>query len=332
MAWWEFITTVLYAPSSVPGGNISSPRLLRQLWGLGERCERAMRATAPHWQAQKDSWGEAACLFERLALPAHWICDAANIERQGALSLPEPVIQLLASSIATVLKAARVAGVDADFLLPRRFVSIPSLWRSITGVLPAAISLLIPRMAGASNHSGASSTLISAARAAASVFVLSQYRVPEYSPLMVLGSCHMGTLVNRATAELLRCSGTTTTTTTTRREAHFSVGSLSQYAAYLSSHIAFRVSDHCGSAPCAGSPPLSRDLLARPLLHLLHSPLLDTLVMLQHVMVGTFSLQQRWESDKDASNICRMHQTLASMDPDAMDSQVAMQVGHTYYS
>ena len=277
-------STVPSSPFAVPGRDVFGPRSLRQLWGLAVRCEQAMRAVAPGWLAQKDSWGEAACLFERLTFPATWLCQFAAAESVDAQPLPEPIIQLLASSVATVLKVARTAGINADFLLHFDFVNIPALRQCTTGALPAAtISLLLSRMA----------------------------------------------LVNRATAELLRYSGTTQTA---RREAHFSVGSLSQYAAYISSQSALRMSAHCGSAPSAGSS-LMRDLLACPLLHLLYSPLLDTLVALQHVMVETLTtLQQCWESDEEVSDICRMHHTPASMDPDAMDSQVAMQVSHTDHS
>ena len=284
-----------------------------------------MRAIAPHWQAQKDSWGEAACLLERLAFPSGWLCRfAESLEGEDARSLP--VIQLLASSVATVLKIVRVAGINADSQLPCYFVSTPALLQSVTG-MPAAISLLLPRITAASSQPGASSTtLFSATRAVDSAMCLSLHRHPELCPLMVLGSCHVEMIINRAVVELLCYSGPSTT----RRDAHWSVRRLSHYAACLSTHIAFRAGCNSGFVP--GSLQL-RDLLARPLLQLLHSPLLDTLVALQHVMVGTLArLQQSWESDEDTSDICRMHQTTASMCPDAMDSQVAMQVGHTYYS
>jgi len=82
-----------------------------------------------------------------LPIPSH----LAAVEQENAQQLlPEPVIQLLASSVATVLKAAKVAGIDADFLLPHHFARVPGVWRSMTpGVGAASVSLLLLRIAGA---------------------------------------------------------------------------------------------------------------------------------------------------------------------------------------
>ena len=245
-----------------------------------------MRAIAPHWEAQKASWGEAACLFESLTFPAIWLCQLAAIEGEGVQPLPEPVIQLLASSVATILKAARVTVLKPDFTLPYKFLSM-------IDKLPAAISLLLPRIAEGSNSpQGASSKLSYANRAMEAILVMSECSKPELCLLMVLGSCHATTLVTRTSAELLHCSEPGTT----RRAAHLAVGDLSCYAAALSSEITYRASQGYERTP-SGSAQL-RDLLARPLLRLLHSPLLDTLVALQHVMVEESfpGLQRGWES------------------------------------
>ena len=312
-----------FAPSSELCEGSWRPRPLRQLWGLVAQCERAMRAMAPQWQAQTASWGEAACLFERLTSPVVWLCQLVAFRSENALPLPEPVIQLLASSVATALKAARVAGLNADFLLTCNFVRISSLWKSMTGMPLATISLLLPRMAAVSSLQGGSSTLLCAARAVDFVLVMSQSSYPELSPLLVLGSCHMATLINKTVAELLDCS---VGSTTTRYEAHYAVGLLSCYAAYLSTEIAFSAGQGYRGVP-PGSAAL-RDLLTRPLLRLLHSPLLDTLVALQHVMTRAFpDLQRTWETN-EGSSVCLVHLTPASMEPDEMDSQVAMLVGH----
>ena len=292
-----------------------------------------MRAIAPHWQAQKASWGEAECLLERLACPASLLCHLAAITSEDtgcgdAQSAPEPVIQLLASSVATILKAAKVTGANADFMLPCHFMNISALWRSTTGALPASISLLLPRMAGTSGQQqGASSKLLSSATAVDSVLTMSECNAPELCSLMVLRSCHMTRLVNISAAELLHCPRLGTT----RYGAHFAAGVISDYAAYLSRDIAFGAGEGYAGAP-SGSSQL-HDLLARPLLHLLHSPLLDTLVALQHVMIGAVSgLRQQWESTIRAS-ICPLKLcSPPSMEPDTMDSKVVMQVGHTYYS
>ena len=145
--------------------------------------------------------------------------------------MPEPIIRLLASSVATVLKATRVAGMSDSSLLPFSFVNIPELRQPLTGALTAAISLLLPRMAGASGLQGASqSTLVNAARAVGSMMILSQWRRPEHCPLMVLGSCHAATLVSRASEELLHCSAPTTT----RSDAHYAVGMMARYTAFMS--------------------------------------------------------------------------------------------------
>ena len=285
-----------------------------------------MRAIAPHWQAQKASWGEAVCLFEDLASPAMWLCRlVAAMERENVhQSLPEPVIQLLTSSVATFLKAAKAAGISVDYVLPCDFTNVPAVWRPAARVLPAATSFLLPRMAAASKQQGTPSMLLSAARALDATLGLSQHRDPELCPLMVLGSCHTATLVSKMLAELLHCSGPATT----RFDSHYAVGMLSSYAAYLSTEIAFRADQGYKGAPF-GSAQL-RDLLARPLLQLLHSPLLDTLAALQHVMVDKIALQRVWESSAGAS-ICERHQTLlGSTESDAVVSRTAMQVGHSF--
>ena len=316
-------------PSVPKGGKyILSPRLLRQLRGLTVRCERAMRAIAPGWQAQKASWGEAACLFERLASPSLWLCQSAAIMSEGedGKSLLEPVIQLLASSVATVLKTARVTGINADHQLPCHFVVIPALLQSITDILPAAISLLLPRMAGASSVQGASPTLLCTTMNVDSAQVLSQWRGLDMCPVIVLGSCHMAALVSRVVAKLLHCSGPATT----RHDSHYAVGRMSCYAACLSALIFDRANQGCEGAP--STPARICGLLAAPLLQLLHSPLLDTLVVLQHVMVTSLPMQKSWESFA-ADSICQIRLPSASM-ADAMGSKVAMamQVGHTCYS
>ena len=316
-------------PSAVPGRDVFSPRLLRQLWGLTVRCERAMRAIAPHWHAQKASWGEAGYKFEILASSAHWLCQFADSVKQheNGQSLPEPVIQLLASSMATILKAARITGVNADYLLPCRFVILPALRQSITGASPATISLLLPRMAGSSNVKGAvsgvSPALFCAVRAMDTALILSQWKGLNICPLAVLGSCHMAALVSRVVAELLGRPGSATT----RHDAHFAFGRLGRYVACISAHIFDGATQICVGDPSALSQ--MRDLLARPLLHLLHFPLLDTLVALQHVMIrASPSTKKTWET----ASTCQTIPLQALMEADAMDSKVAMQVGHIYYS
>ena len=100
------------------------------------------------------------------------------------------------------------------------------------------------------------------------------------------------------------------------------------HSAFVSRYIASTSQQGCDDAVSTGSAQL-RDFLARPLLHLLHSPLLDTLVALQHVMTEKLPLQRIWESTAEAS----MYQTPASMEADAKDSEVSMQVGYirSYY-
>ena len=307
--------------------DVSRPHLLRQLWGLTVRCERAMRAIAPHWQAQKASWGEEACLFEYLTSPALWLCQLATTMSKDSQSFPKAIFQLLASSVATVLKAARFTCVNADFALPCKFAVIPALRQSITGALPATISLLLPRMAAANSLQGASPTLLCAVRAVDSALLLSQWKGLKICPVMVLGSCHMAALVSRVVAELLEFSGPATTS---RYAAHDAVGKMSCYASCLSAHIFNSAARSCVGDPSALA--LMRDILAPLLLRLLHSPLLDTLVALQHVMFRALpSIQQPWEASAAAS-VCQMQLPPESMEADAMDSKVAMQVGHTYYS
>ena len=205
------------------------PALLRQLWGLAVRCEQAIRAIAPCWHAQKASWGEAARLFDRLTSPAIWLGQFATIESNDGRAVPEAVMQLLASSVATILKAAKVdaASINSDFLLPFQFVSVPALRLSTTRMLPAAISLQLPRMA--SSLQGALSALECAARAVESTLALSQYTKSPMNCMMV-GSCHMATLIDRTAAGLLHSSETKET----RRAAHYAAGRIASHAAHLS--------------------------------------------------------------------------------------------------
>ena len=284
-----------------------------------------MRAMAPHWEAHKASWGEAACIFERLSPPTFWLCELAGIMSDDGQPVPEPVIQLMTSNMATVLTAARFTVLKTDLTLPYRF--FPLIDKQ-----PAAISLFLPRIAEGSNSvQEASSTLFHASRAVDCMLVMSQCSNPEVCPLMVLGSCHAVTLINRTSAELLHCSKPGTA----RRAAHLAVGGLSCYAASLTTEITFRASQGYERAP-SGSAQL-RDLLARPLLQLLYSPLLDTLVALQHVMIEESfpGLQRDLESSarKSVYPLDDLRFRLSSpTDLDATDARVLMQVGHTYYS
>ena len=90
-----------------------------------------------------------------------------------------------------------------------------------------------------------------------------------------------------------------------------------------------------GTDPSASGFAQLRDLLSRPLLQLLYSPLMDTLAALQHVMVDQLhDIQQCWECSVAASSMCPLDLCGSAPmdDADAMTSKVVMQVGHTYYS
>ena len=287
----------------MPGKDLpeTDPHLLRQLWGLAVLCERGLRVIAPHWQALSAGWGDeaAARMFRRITFPVSWLCQlAAGSENEDTQSsLPEPVIRLLASSVATILKASRVAGFHADFLLPSCFVNIPVIRRSTS--MHAAAALLLPRMAGAasvprfaaggssnaqggsssvqggsssvqggsssvqggsSSVQGASSSLLCAGRAVDIVLRMSQCGGYDSAPLMLLlGSLHMTTITNRASSELLHCSGPATT----RGDTHFVVGMLSYYVVFLSTHIAFAASQGFDGGAASGSSEL-RNLLYLP--------------------------------------------------------------------
>ena len=101
------------------------------------------------------------------------------------------------------------------------------------------------------------------------------------------------------------------------------------HTAFISRYIALSTSQQGSDGTVSTGPAQLRDFLARPLLHLLHSPLLDTLVALQHVMTEKLPLQRIWESTAEAS----VYQTPTSMEADAEDSEVSLQVGYTrsYY-
>ena len=99
-------TTVNCPPIAVPGIAAPDPRVIRQLWGLAVRGERALRATAPLWLAQRAAWGEeAADLLASTAEPASWLSEGV---RQGSVILPAtatiPLAHLLLSSAAMSLR------------------------------------------------------------------------------------------------------------------------------------------------------------------------------------------------------------------------------------
>ena len=70
-----------------------------------------------------------------------------------------------------------------------------------------------------------------------------------------------------------------------RSDMHQAVGSLGGFACILAGLVRQLVTRGCDGAPLGS--PLLRDLLARPVLQLLNSPLLDLLARMQHVPVDT---------------------------------------------
>ena len=143
-------------------------------------------------------------------------------------------------------------------------------------------------------------------------------RCPEQS-LRLLTSCHVMKLVR---ASVLADSDAGRT----RSEVHQDISSLAELA-FTAARLAFQLV----TLGCEGAPPGSqqlRSLLARPLLQLLGSPLLDMLAGLQHVPVSLEAAGVNL-----ASSLCPpcghipLRQTPETMQPDADDTKLAMQVG-----
>ena len=323
-------TCLLLGPGDATPAAVAQ-RTTRQLWGLTARCERAIRAMAPSWRGQASRWGkEATELFERLLLPATWLCEM----HQGMMGVPSPhaSLRLLASSVATVAKAVQLTGIDPSFFLVV-ITGVPSLWRSTAAAacLPAVETLLLTRIGAASatlpeGHYG---KFLTASTALDCAVHLAEAADPggkqpfrrSMSVMRKLSSCHVSALVKQIVVQMTSTAGFTTAACNQRGVVHLAVGRLSDYGRLM---VSWQWSSADASGDRGGASPQEEflHLLSWTVPSLLASPLLDFLAKMQHVLVPS---DQRWSSAEAA--ILPVHLMPASMDPDASESTMAMQVG-----
>ena len=356
-------------PSCLPGNGFDTSamvqRTTRQLWGLTARCERAIRALAPHWRAQASIWGEAVVLFERLLLPATWMCE--QHQWMTGVTFPPASLRLLTSSVATAAKATQLTGVDPSVLFLRFADScLPALRRCPTTTVAAArcrpsiATFLLPRLSPATAAlPEGPSKLIAAVRVLDGGIVVAQAEAAcpggggghDQQPLScatsapflrMLSSRHIAALAHQLIAQMTGAEGHTPISSHQRGAVHIAVGRLSNYGWMLVleqwSHVTAEATrDQQGgaaatsaAAAAAAGPPSQglelRDLLCSTIQSLLASPLLDFLVCMQHVVVAARLATMRW-SFPEAPSILPVHLMPASMDPDVFESKVAMQVG-----
>ena len=123
------------------------PQTARRLWGLVVRSERALRATAPLWPAQRAAWGDAACLLDNIKEPAFRLAQGV---RRGVLQLPAsaslPLARLLLSWAATELKVAHTVGSQPGAWI-FNFLEAAVFRTSVAAMSPILFSLMLPRLA-----------------------------------------------------------------------------------------------------------------------------------------------------------------------------------------
>ena len=329
-------------------------RRTRQLWGLTARCERAIRAMAPHCRAQASSWGDAAVLFERLLLPATRLCQAHR-----EIPCPPAALRLLTSSVATAAKAVQLTGIGDSlaginpgdlFMNFADMMPAATATPSATGCLPAAVNLLLPRLgpAAATPPGMGPSCFFAAAVTLSCAVKLAEVADPRGEPyqqapgcalsapvLRKLSSCHMIALVHQLIAQTTGAMGHTPIAAQQRGAVHVAIGSLSDYALRVASEqlsnateaLGCQSGHHCDAAVPSVSSGLKErlNLIRCTVQSLLSSPLLDFLVGTQHVVIKAWPSLREWSAPE--SSILPVHLMPTSMDPDALDSQLALQVG-----
>ena len=308
-------------PPAVPGSVASDPQTARQLWGLAVRGERALRATALLWTAQRAAWGEeAADLLANIAKPTSLLYGGL---RQGVVQLSPaataPLVRLLFSCAATELKAARVAGLQPGPWI-FSFMEAAFLRNSSTALSPTAVSLLLPRLASTAPARGSQLCANDAFKLMG--IMCEAMGADSLTRTLALTSCHMSALLSRSVAELAILNQAAT-----RQQAGWAVAMLVVYATSIVQLSGATIPlGHGGRVP-----PETRAKLAQPIMMLLHSPLLGLLASLQHVAISSSASFNSW-TFPEGSNVPPVHMMPAHMAPDALDSKLAMQVGYSLFS
>ena len=265
-------------------------------------------------------------MLANIAEPASWLLKGI---RQAASLLPAsataPLARLLLSCAATELKVARVAGLQPGLWISK-FMDAAFL-RDFNGAAssPTVASLMLPRLA-ATVPTGSPLFACDAFMFAGSLCrslatSCRAVRGDSLTLLAVMTSCHMSVLLHRSVAEVAVFSQAT------RPHAYLVMSTLAGYADNTVQVASLYLSQQQGHGQL--SPEVTARL-AQPILMLLRSPLLGLLASLQHVAVGSTNTFNNW-AFPEGSNIPPLHLMPAYMAPDALDSKLAMQVGHSLF-
>ena len=182
---------------------------------------------------------------------------------------------------------------------------------SFSALSSSMISLLLPRLASSASSMPTGSKIFACYALA---FVERAIRSYSLTNLLVHTSHHMSVLLSLAVADV-------TDSTATCPQACWAVITLDNYASSVVNASLHIVQQGRGTLL-----PAVRARLAQPIMTLLHSPLLAHLASLQHVVVSSDANLSRWRFP-ERSGILPMHQLPSQMQPDAADSDLAMQVG-----
>ena len=324
----------------------------RQVWGLVVRNERTIRAISPRTgnsssnssnssnssssNSSSSSSNSSPDTVHQLFGSVGWqspslVVQAGEAGEQTAVAL----IRILASYAASSVKAAALHdGRYGPTMASRASVRVSKCWNDC---LSQAISSLksqgeaqqLEQAAGIAAAQAVFCRLLprlaalpSKDSAAMGLYMLSQLticlqRCPERS-LRLLTSCHVMQLVRGSVLA-------DTDISRTRWETCQDIGLLADLACAVARMALQLVAQGCDGAP-PGSPQL-HDLLARPLLQLLNSPLLDLLAGLQHVPVSFEAAGVILASSFcPPCGVSSLHQMPETVQPDADDTKLAMQV------
>ena len=313
----------------------------RLLWGLAVRCERAIRDISPHCHSRGMVLRQAPHFLESIMM----LSSNAMLELVEEDPQPPPVEaalgRLLVSSAASALKAWRqMPGMQPTV----RGSSLKLIGRllkrwSVRGWAPALSALLIPRVAAAMDLCSSGPAALPEVAWALSVVTRERlvHDLQGDHYLRVLSSCHVSALVHQVVAHVLRPARQGL-----REVARTAVEVLSSHALAIAESVVYTATSAGGydgtpaAATAAASssgplPPLPAaphlERLVPPLLHLIHSPLLDLLAVMQHVPVETSAEVRPWHCLSTSTIPTSAYMLPLSLDPGAAGARVAMQVG-----
>ena len=310
------------------------------------RHERALRAVT-HWECY-DPFDPVCRIFRR---SASWLChDLAEGGRGSGAQVTLPLLRLLASHAASTLKVAQHCAVFDVALVSMQVSScwqalIPELngkgeemrngpltapeMEAIAAAAPAVICLLLPRLASLSSMGSAGAahpprgSLKDPPQLKALFFLMTCLDFCPARTLRLLTSCHTMRLVLGPYGSLLEvmdsCSDRSAAS-----DLRQGIGELGDFACAVACRI-FELVCHGSDGAPVGSPQL-RDLLARPLLQLLCSPLLDLLGRMQHIPVDAGASVTSLPFRSAPRGLVPLHEMPETMQPDADDAAFGMQV------